>query len=212
MSSLVKSKPSGEVYYNDVLKVYEKTFTPTLTDRLKYLSGLSPYPGEHFAHIAKRLQTVGVITPTIISTSRYSVKTLDVGGEDLLTKLLQADPNEIDFWLDQYTTAIAKTLQAGIFFADFHFRNYLVRDHDLYALDLDNYRDDMFSGWRIRRLIAQLDRQTVPFFTGKLIRRAERSADTACADRVRSAVSSEKICAQIRSKICPRRSAKCLKQ
>jgi hypothetical protein len=140
------------------------------------------------------------------------VKTLNVSSEYLLAGLVQPKPNETDFWLDRYTTAIAKTLQAGIFFADFHFRNYLVRDHDLYALDLDNYRDDMFSGWRIRRLIAQLDRQTVPFFTGKLIRRAERSADTACADRVRSAVSSEKICAQIRSKTCPRRSAKCLKQ
>jgi hypothetical protein len=205
MVSRVESKPSGEVYYNNVLKIYGKTFTPGLTTRLKHLSRLSPYPGEHFAQIATRLKDAGVKIPAIPSASRYSVETLEVSGENLLARLLQTDPKESNFWLDRYTTAIAKTLQAGIFFADFHFRNYLVRDHDLSALDLDNYRDDMFSGWRIRRLIAQLDRQTVPFFTGKLIRRAERSADTACADRVRSAVSSEKICTQIKSKTCPRR-------
>lgn len=200
MFKVIKAKQGREIQYNESTGVYRKTFPGGPGARLRHMIGFSRPPGEHFAHMARLLQSLGIQTPEIVGYSPYVVETINVGGECLLDRLLKSDLGEIDFWLEQYTTAIARTLGSGIFFADFHFRNYLAKDTKLYALDLDNYRDGPFAAWRARRLLHRMDRKILPLIVGKLWRRAERSGDQDCAQRIKKAVTVERISDLIRKK------------
>lgn len=58
----------------------------------------------------------------------------------------------------------------GIYFGDFNFDNFIVSQEELCAIDLEDYRKDLFSAFRKKSLIKRLRRQLVERteITGKM--------------------------------------------
>lgn len=129
------------LFYDIDSKQFTKFFTPKLELKLKYWFGLRNYPGLNFAYIAQRLHMLGLKTPDVIAASKYSVITQDVEAPTLAEYLQQHDDPTIQ---PRLVELIAKILNAGIVFFDFHYGNFLYKDGEIYVLDLEGYSDSIF--------------------------------------------------------------------
>jgi RIO-like serine/threonine protein kinase len=201
MYKIIKDNHRVRVVFDAEGGVYHKVFKPTLRERLRYFSGLADYPGQHFARMAEILQAKGVATPRIRTAEHYLVVTEDIGGTSLREALLKADAEEMKTLLDLYTGLLAKLFQAGIFFADFHYNNFMIKGTTLYALDLDNYRVGPLASWRSRRLLRNIGKKHAPSFAKKLQRRASRKCDEATIALIAEHASAENILALLQTKL-----------
>ncbi|WP_334679334.1 hypothetical protein [Fusobacterium varium] len=46
--------------------------------------------------------------------------------------------------IDKYIEIIAKIIELGIYFRDFNYYNFIVNDGELFVIDLEDYRKDIF--------------------------------------------------------------------
>ncbi|MHD0320899.1 hypothetical protein ABDA07_06875 [Fusobacterium varium] len=46
--------------------------------------------------------------------------------------------------IDKYIEIIAKIIELGIYFGDFNYYNFIVNDGELFVIDLEDYRKDIF--------------------------------------------------------------------
>jgi len=201
MYKIIKDNHRVRVMLDTKGGVYHKIFKPNLRERLRYFSGLADYPGQHFARMAEILQAKGVATPRVRAVEPYLVVTEDIGGTSLREALLKADAEEIKNLLNLYTELLAKLFQAGIFFADFHYNNFMIKGTTLYALDLDNYRVGPLASWRSRRLLRKIGKKHAQSFAQKLLRRASRKGDEATIALIAEYASAENVLALLQAKL-----------
>lgn len=190
---LIKRTRRVMVEYDPLEKTYIKHFYPSLPDRVKYLVGLREYPGLNFRRIATRLHLLGVAVPQVVEASRFSVSTKALEGRSLMEALLTDQEDDLLRLMTLYADILAATFQAGIFFGDAHFRNYMVCAGRLYALDLDNYRCDFLSGWLARRMMRPVLRKQLPLYVAKLHRRALKTQKPEVIGAVNRCVRAESI-------------------
>ena len=128
-----------KVFFDKKRELYVKKFYPRLEMRLKYALGLRKYPGKNFQHIANILNSLGIKTPEIEKVGRYEIVTKKVEGE-LLSEYLLRDRSMVKEFLD----LIVNVLKSGVYFGDFNTNNFIVNNGAIYALDLEDYRKELF--------------------------------------------------------------------
>lgn len=128
-----------KVFYDNKRELYVKKFYPRLEMRLKYSLGLRRYPGKNFHYISDTLNSLGIKTPEIERVGKYEIVTKKVSGEPLSKHLLR-DRSLVKEFLD----LIVKVLENGIYFGDFNTNNFIVSKGSIYALDLEDYRKELF--------------------------------------------------------------------
>ncbi len=164
-----------KVFYDNKREVYVKKFYPKLEMRLKYALGLRKYPGKNFEHIANILNNLGIKTPEIEKVGKYDITTKKIEGE-LLSEYLLKDKSIVKEFLD----LIAKILKNGIYFGDFNTNNFIVSKGTIYALDLEDYRKEIFfnrtTDEALRRLRSTLKNDTWIDYIEKKIKSSEVSA------------------------------------
>jgi len=128
-----------KVFYDKEKNTYIKKLYPRLEMRLKYELGLRKYPGKNFQYIANILNDLGIKTPIIERVGKYEIVTKKVEGE-LLSEYLLKDRSIVKEFLD----LIVKVLENGIYFGDFNTDNFIVNNGSIYALDLEDYRKELF--------------------------------------------------------------------
>ncbi|MFA9396448.1 MAG: hypothetical protein ACERJ1_17330 [Halodesulfovibrio sp.] len=140
MTCLRKEKKRS-LYYDEEKKQYIKIFTPKMELKLKYWTGLRQYPGLNFAHIAKRLQAIGLRTPLVTAAEKYRVTTQAIEAPTLEKYLKDTNDPTIK---PRLIELIASILNSGIVFFDFHYGNFLYKDEEIYVIDLEGYSDSIF--------------------------------------------------------------------
>jgi hypothetical protein len=196
---IVKQTRHGGIAYDPARNTYTKFFTPSAVGRIKHLLKLRKYPGLNFVAIATKLRSLGIGVPEIVSANKFSVTTKALSGRSLFRELLSTNETDVDRYLEGYSSALARTLHAGIFFGDAHFRNYMVCAGTIYALDLDNYRDNLLSPWLARRMRTKLLLDRLPIYTHKLHRKARKSQSAQIIQAVERLVRPEEISRRVQA-------------
>ncbi len=136
---LIVDHKRTKVIFDKKEKVYIKKFNPKLQYKLKFFLGFRRYPGHNFKYIAEKLTELNINVPKIKSYSRYTIITEDIQGVVLRDYLLK-DKTILKDFLD----TIVKILESGIYFGDFNTGNFIVKDGEIYAIDLEDYRKELF--------------------------------------------------------------------
>ncbi|WP_442322410.1 hypothetical protein [Cernens ardua] len=131
----VLSGKYSTVYYDRGRKVYIKTFSPKRFDRLRYFLHIRPYPGKNFALVAHQLTEQGIRVPEILIAENYYLETRDIEGSQL--RELLPDHPELQ---EKFVELIVTLFRAGIHCRGLNTKNFIVRDEELYAIDLDAYK------------------------------------------------------------------------
>jgi len=129
------------VYLDETTREYTKIFTPKLELKIKYWLGMRKYPGLNFAHIAKRLNALGLKTPVVVAAEKYKVTTKEIVAPTVAQHMKETSDSTIE---PQLIELIASILNAGIVFFDFHYENFLYKEGEFYVLDLEGYSDSIF--------------------------------------------------------------------
>jgi len=190
---LIKHTRSVRVEHDQWENTYTKYFYPSVSDRTKYLLGFRDYPGLNFLRMAARLRHLDVAVPEVLAASRFSVSTRALDGRSLMESMLTENEEDLSRYTKLYSDLLATIFDAGILFGDAHFRNYIVCSGRLYALDLDNYRDDFLSAWRARRTALPMLKKQLPVYVEKLRRRALKTRNPAIVTAVSRHVSVKSI-------------------
>jgi len=190
---LIKHTRRVRVEHDQQENTYTKYFYPSSSDRAKYLLGLREYPGLNFRRIAARLRHLDVAVPEVLAASRFSVSTQALDGCSLMEKMLTDNEEDLLRYTKMYSDLLATIFDAGIFFGDAHFRNYIVCSGRLYALDLDNYRGNFLSEWWTRRMALPTLKKQLPVYVEKLRRRALKTRNPAIVTAVSRHVSVKSI-------------------
>jgi len=199
--SIVKSSMHAIVTYDPEQGIFTKTFKPTSLQRLKYWSRLQPYPGLNYQYIAGILDTVHVLRPTIVSCSFYNVSTKQVPGVSLYQAIRCGNNSVVKALLAEYSSAVAKIIAAGLYFTDFHFRNFIVHRNKIYALDLDNYKYSIWCALKVKRLQKEAGRRQIEGAIEKLYRKLRMDGDDANLSRLYPIVEKFDIVSFIKSQL-----------
>lgn len=132
---LIQSGKYSLVHYDPERDHFIKTFHPKAVDRLRYALRIRPYPGHNFALIAKRLEALGIATPTIVEADRYRLVTENIHGVPLKQLILTSTDLQ-----EQYLEALIAYYRHDIHCRGLHTGNFLVREEKLFAIDLDAYK------------------------------------------------------------------------
>lgn len=167
MTCIVKEKKRS-VYYDKEKKQYIKVFTPKLELKLKYWLGLRKYPGLNFAYIAKKLQSIGINTPSVTSAEKYKVITQEIDAPTLTEYLENTNDRTIESRLIEL---IASILNSGIVFFDFHYGNFLYKDKEIYVIDLEGYSDSVFVSRGRSGVLYRIEKHLGPHFRQEVEKR-----------------------------------------
>jgi hypothetical protein len=199
--SIVKSSLRAIVTYDPEELTFTKTFKPTRFQRLKYWIHLQQYPGLNYRDIAKILDRMHVLRPTIVSCSFYNVSTKKVSGVSLYQAIRCGDKSVVESLLAEYSSVVARIISAGLYFTDFHFRNFIAHKNQIYALDLDNYRYSIWCTLKVKRIQKEAGRKQIQKAIEKLYQRLEIDGDAANLRRLRPIVEKFDIISFIRSQL-----------
>lgn len=135
-----------KVEYFPDKKSYLKTFKPKLKNRLKFWIGIRKYPGENFKYISEELGKIGVSSAKVKSFGKYFVETEEIEGMTLEKFLLCYSEDEKEKVISQFVNYAIKIINAGIYFGDFKYRNFMVDNNQkLIAIDLEDYKKEKFN-------------------------------------------------------------------
>lgn len=132
---LIQTGKYSSVHYDPEHDTFIKTFSPNLTDRWRYRLGIRRYPGYNFRYVAKRLSLLGIQAPDIIESKRYRLVTANVNGVPL-KQVIQDDPA----LQQRYVDILVALYRDRIHCRGLHTDNFLVKDGDIIAIDLDAYK------------------------------------------------------------------------
>lgn len=124
------------VYYDKNKERYTKEFYPKIQEKFKYFFKLRKYPGENFDLVAKTLNKIGIKTPKIIEYSKYKVVMEELKGT-LLSEYLNKNKDSVV--IENFLNLIVKVLKNKIYHSDFAPRNFLIKDGEIFAIDLEDY-------------------------------------------------------------------------
>lgn len=158
MKKTIVDGKKTKVVYDSERKIYIKTFNPDGDKKLKCLLGMRVYPGRNFKKISDYFNANGIKTPKIVEVGKYKVVTEEIEGKVLKDFMQSCEPERQLFLIDLYIETVAKIINLGVYFGDFNFGNFIVNNEELWAIDLEDYRHDFFSGWRKRSLLKRLRR------------------------------------------------------
>lgn len=135
----------SQVYYDEEKDMYIKYFTPKLKKKIKYFLKLRKYPGENCKYISNIFNKIGIKTPEIIKYDRYLFCTKGIEGKTLKKLITTEDKKEkIDIYIEKYIYIVSKVINNKIYYADFNFSNFILFEDELYILDLEDYKKDIF--------------------------------------------------------------------
>ena len=152
----VKNHKRSIVYYNSVKDTFVKLFFPKVSKKIKYFFQLRKYPGHNFKYINDELNKIGILTAEIVSYDKYSVTTKNLHGSTL-DKFIKDDLNHP--LVKEFIKIAVKILKSGFYNGDFAFKNFIVKDNKIYAIDLEDYRKERFFTHDINYAIKRLGNQ-----------------------------------------------------
>lgn len=156
MQTIVSGKRSS-VFFNPKNNTYLKTFSPKFSSKIKFFLKFRKYPGENFFYISTRLNKLNIKTVEILNFTKYSVTTNRLEG-DILFDYLNKFPENKEI-IYRYIELVSKVLNNNLYCGDFNLFNFIVKENELYALDLEDYKPYIFSNKKeaIRRLYSKVD-------------------------------------------------------
>lgn len=150
-------KEKDEIIYNSQDKTYTKIMRPGLNKKIKYFFRLRKYPGQNIKYISEILKKNGIKTFEIIKYSNYEVITKEIQGNSLLVEILETKEKEkIKILIDKYVEIVTKIIKLGIYFGDFNYYNFIVNNGELFVIDLEDYRKDIFFIFRKKKMMKRL--------------------------------------------------------
>lgn len=150
-------KREEKVIYNSEKGSYTKIVIPKLSKRIKFYLGLRRYPGYNVKYMADLLNTNGIKTFEILSYTKYMTETRELKGKTLFETLKnEKDYDKIEDLLEKYSSIVAKIINLGIYFGDFNYFNFILKDNDIYVIDLEDYRKDFLCKFRKKDMMRRL--------------------------------------------------------
>ncbi len=134
--------PRSAVFYDENRDVFIKKFTPKRVNKIKFFLRFRKYPGENFYYISKLLNSLNIKTPIVLIHSHYYVETKNLNGISL-DKFIENNPTDTDI-LNKYALLVLTLMRNNIYCGDLSLDNFMVKDNDIYALDLEDYRHVKF--------------------------------------------------------------------
>lgn len=163
-------KRREEVIYNKYKRSYTKIVVPKFLKRIKFYLGLRRYPGYNVKYMVDLFNINGVKTFELLSYSKYMTETKEIVGESLF-ELFQKEKNldRIKELLDKYENIVAEIINIGVYYGDFNYYNFILKDNELYVIDLEDYRKDFWCRFRKKEMLRRL-KNTLCRMKGKLKR------------------------------------------
>lgn len=170
MEKVIVNHKRTKVIFNTEGRVYTKYFYPKFDKKIKCFLGLRKYPGRNYKYISDILEEDGIKVAEVINFNKYSVSTKEIIGKNLSEELKNSEKERGKELINKYIEIVSKIINLGIYFGDFNFDNFIVSQEELCAIDLEDYRKDLFSAFRKKSLIKRLRRQLVERteITGKM--------------------------------------------
>lgn len=171
MKEIVKNKYS-QVFYDKEKDSYIKKFTPKLKKKIKYFFRLRKYPGENCKYISDLFNRLGIKTPEIVECGKYYIVTKNIPGK-MLDRILdeESDDEKIKKYIKKYIEIVSTIIKNKIYYADFHFGNFILYNDELYILDLEDYKKDIFFIFRRKKLLKLLKQKLEIIVYNKLIKK-----------------------------------------
>lgn len=158
MEKVIVDTKRSKVVYDEEKKIYIKYFFPKCTKKIKYFLGIRKYPGKNCEYINKVFEINKIRTAKILEVEKYKIVTQEVKGNRLSTEILTEKRENL---IQKYIELVSKIIKLNIYFGDFNFDNFIVNNQELYVIDLEDYRKDLFSGFRRKSVIKRLYRYLV---------------------------------------------------
>ncbi|MGL6115431.1 MAG: lipopolysaccharide core heptose(II) kinase RfaY [Cetobacterium sp.] len=130
----IVDKDDTKVYYDEENDEYIKIFKLKFFDKIRCLLRLKEYPGINFYNFSRILNTLEIKTLSIKKYNKYSVISKNVCGISLEEYI---NNEEI---MKKYFYIIKKIYENKIYSGDLALDNFLVKDNEIYAIDLEGYR------------------------------------------------------------------------
>lgn len=153
MQLIIKHKRSS-VFYNSKTDTFIKTFKPKAINRFKFFLNLRQYPGNNFNYICNLLNSLNIKTPKITKHSKYYIETANLYGESL-EDFLDKNPNDNSI-IKKYIYIIITLLKNNIYCGDLSLDNFIVKDNEIYALDLEDYKHVRFFKYKNEEFLRRL--------------------------------------------------------
>ncbi len=171
MIEIAKNKYS-QVFYDYEKDVYIKKFTPKLKKKIKYFFKLRKYPGENCKYISDIFNKLKIKTPEVVETGKYYIITKNIPGK-MLDKVLdeENDTEKIKKYLKEYIEIVSVIIKNKIYYADFHFGNFILYNEELYILDLEDYKKDILFVFRRKKLLKLLKQKLTVIIYDKLMKK-----------------------------------------
>lgn len=155
-------KEKDEIIYNAQEKTYTKIMKPGLNKKIKYFFKIRKYPGQNIKYISEILKKNGIKTFEIIEYSNYKVITKEILGNSLTEEILKIKEKEkVKVLINKYVEIVAKIIELGIYFGDFNYYNFIVNDGELFVIDLEDYRKDIFFIFRKNKMMKRLKEKLI---------------------------------------------------
>lgn len=161
---IIKNDKRSRVIYDSLQKQYIKEFNPRFNKIAKNFLKLEKYPGYNFRCISNLLESLNIRTPKIINFSKYEVITNEIQGKSLEETLKKSSKEESKKYIEEYISLIRKLIENRIYFADYSCDNFYVYNGEIYALDLEDYRNDFLFYIRKKNMLKVMEEKirTIP--------------------------------------------------
>ena len=158
MEKIIVENSKSKVIYDDLEKTYTKYFYSGYSKKIKFFLGIRRYPGKNYKYISDIFEKEGIKVAKIIEFNKYMVKTEEICGISLLDCLVSSSEDNKEKLIKKYIYLVSKIINLGIYFGDFHFGNFILYNDELYVIDLEDYKKDIFSKYRRKSLLKRLKR------------------------------------------------------
>lgn len=152
---IIVSHARSSVFYNSKTDTFIKTFSPKLINRFKFFINLRLYPGNNFYYICNLLNSLNIKTPIVINYSKYHIETANLHGESL-ENFLERNPNDLKI-INKYVHIILILLKNNIYCGDLSLDNFILKNNEIYALDLEDYKHIKFSKYNRKEFLRRLE-------------------------------------------------------
>lgn len=156
----------SSVYYDEKTDTFIKKFNPNFKSRLKFFFRLRRYPGENFNYISNLLNTFNINTPSIVSYDKYEIKTKNIHGVSL-EDYCKFHP-DIE---DKYVNLILILLNNNIYSGDLSLDNFIVKDEDIYVIDMEDYKHNKFFNKSKKEFLKRLEYKISPNLYNKILKK-----------------------------------------
>lgn len=135
----------SSVYYDEKKDEYVKFFMPKFSKKVKYYLGFRKFPAYNFKYISDELNKIGIKTAEITKCSKYSISTKNIKGLSLgeYLEINKNNKEKIENITSSLIDTIYKIISNNFFFGDFSYNNFLVKNDEIYAIDLEDYRKNL---------------------------------------------------------------------